>query len=371
VYFKNWPFRVVPERSPDLWADRRKFFENFHFLLKNSVERKRSMFHVVWGYIGAGKSHSLLHFKWLLEKGNVVFIYSPLPKEMKRYGDLYKQGFFNSLNFLSFSRLASDIWRNLNPKGIDPREEIKALEKVNNEIAGGWLDFAGVMMKLGRTVTLTGSLRDEICLLSQAWLSGVRLTKRELRDLGVSANITEDSDFVRTTSAVIRTFAYQNGHVFWMLDDCHFFAAIKRRERAFVAIQQGLRDMFDRCPDSLCLLLSFATRAASAIEELLIEDLRSRMSSTIEISPLSPEESFEFVIDLITNERLKRQDAPADRYYPYTKEAIELIIQRVSEEADLIPRDIMKRLDEITTKAEREVHPERITPDFVKGVFGR
>lgn len=235
MYFKNWPFRVVPERTSELWADRKKLFKNMLSLLRGCSEKKRSSICCIWGYVGAGKSHSLFHFKWLFEKeGRTMVIYSPLPKQMKRYAHLYQHGFFNAINFLSFSKVTADIWKKLNPKRIDEKGEMKALEIVNNEISNNWLDMAQVIMTLGRTTALTGSYRDPLCLLSQAWLSGERLSKRQLRDLGVASNLVDDSDFTRATSCILRTLTYKENHcngydtIFWMLDDCHFFAAIKR-----------------------------------------------------------------------------------------------------------------------------------------------
>lgn len=378
MYFKSWPFRVVPERSSDLWADRKKLLRYLNFLLSDSIEKKRSTLYCIWGYVGAGKSHSLLHFKWLFEKkGRAATIYSPLPKQMRRYADLYQQGFFNSINFLSFSRISAEIWAKLNPKGVDVGGEMKALEKVNNEITDGWLDMAQVIMTLGKTVALTGSPRDPLCLLSQTWLSGKRLSKRELRELGISANIMDDSDFVRATSSVIRTLTYKgegcDGYdsLFWMLDDCHFFASIRRQsQRDFTLIQQGLRDVFDACPNNLCLLLSFASRDASKIQELLIEDVLSRICFRIEISPLSEKDSLDFIVDLINNERFRKEEVrSSDAYYPYTKDVIKQIIQYISQVTDLTPRNMMKYLDEITTKAERKLYPKKIGADFIKSFF--
>ena len=378
MYFTNWPFRVVPERTPDLWADRKKLLENMLSLLEGCSEKKRSSICCVWGYVGAGKSHSLLHFKWLFEKERrISVIYSPLPKQMKRYADLYQHGFFNTINFLSFSDVVADIWKKLNPKGIDTKGEMRALEIVNNEISNNWLDMAQIIMILGRTIALTGSYRDPLCLLSQAWLSGERLSKRELRVLGIASNLVDDSDFVRATRCILRTLTYRgnqcNGYdaVFWMLDDCHFFATIKQAsQKNFAIIQQSLRDVFDACPDNLCLILSFASRDVAKFRELLIDDLLNRVTAQVEIAPLTLEDSFDFVLDLINNEKFGKEKAE-DQYYPYTEDAIKSIIKYISQEADLTPREIMKHLDEVTTRAEKEIYPKRITQDFVKTVFER
>jgi hypothetical protein len=378
MYFNSWPFRVVPERSPDLWADRKKLFGEMDAAFHDTLEKKRSTFLCVWGYVGAGKSHSLLHFKSLFEKDrkNIV-IYSPLPKEMRRFADLYQQGFCNVIDSIAFSRIAADIWTKLNPRAVDLADEMKALETVSNEITNGRIDIANVILTLGKTVVISRSIRDPMCLLSQAWLSGERLSKRELIGLGVSANLTDDSDFVRAASSIIRMLTYQNngcqgyGSLIWMLDDCHYFAEIKKQsQKNIAAIQQGLRDMFDLCPDNLCLTLSFASGNSSIIKELLIEDLQSRVSRMIEVPPLTVEESFDFIFDLINNEKFRSENAKDDEYYPYTKESIKLIIQSISSEADLTPRNLMKYFDNLTSSAQKEIFPRKITPEFVKNHFG-
>jgi len=377
MYFKNWPFRVVPKRSPDIWADRKKLFQEMSAAFKDTVEKKRSTFLGVWGYVGAGKSHSLLHFKTMFERENKnIVIYSPLPKEMRRFADLYQQGFYNAVNSIAVAKAASDVWTKFNPKGVDLQEEMKAIETVTNEITCGRIDIASVILALGRGVTVSRSVKDPTCLLAQAWLAGERLSKKDLRSLGVSGNLSDDSDFVKAASSVIGLLTYQSdkfreyGSLIWMLDDCHYFAEIKKQsQRNFAAIQQGIRDMFDLCPDNLCLTLSFASGSFSIIKELLIEDLQSRVSRMIQVPPLSVEESQEFIVDLISSEKFRSENCQSDVYYPYTKESIRLIIQFVSKQSDLTPRNLMKHLDDLTSHAQNEIFPSKITGDFVKAHF--
>jgi len=377
MYFKNWPFRVVPERSPDLWADRKKLFEEMNTAFEDTLEKKRSTFLCVWGYVGAGKSHSLLHFKSRFEKdGKSVVVYSPLPKEIRRFADLYQQGFYNAINPIALARVAADIWTKLNPSGVDLSEEMRALETVTSEIACGRMDIASVILTLGRSVSVSRSVRELMCLLSQAWLSGERLSKRDLRLLGVSANLVDDSDFVKAASSIIKMFTYHSKEfseyesLIWMLDDCHYFAEVKKQSsRNFATIQQGIRDLFDLCADNLCLTLSFASGGFSMVKELLIEDLQSRISRMIQVPPLSIEESMEFICDLINYEKFRNDEHREDRYYPYTKDSIQLIIQLISKQMDLTPRNLMKQFDDLTTRAQNEIYPKKITPDFVKSYF--
>jgi hypothetical protein len=370
LYFKSWPFRVVPERSSEVWADRKRVLSDLNSLAKDTEEKDRSSICIVWGYVGAGKSHSLFHLKGLTEKKtDSLFIISPMPKEIKKYADLYQYAFLKPLSFFILSRIAGDVWSKLS-EGLGPRNELVTLEKISNEIAGGWIDFAQAIANLGRIVSMTGSIRNPICLSVEAWLSGARLSRSELRSLGISNYLKEETDFVRATSSIIRLLTYRkNGcpgykTIFWVLDDAHYLATLKTSPKAFNQIQQGLRDTFDGCPNNLCIILSFAARDASKLDELLVEDLTSRVSRRIHIPPLNDEEAFEFTLDLINSKDFKK-DGNKDVYFPYSKEAIQRIIQLCKERTDCTPRNLMKVFEDVTIAAENEIYPNRIEVDFV------
>ena len=376
MYFKSWPFKVVPERSSEVWADRKDLLKQLDFLAKDSIEKGRSSICCFWGYVGAGKSHSLFYLKWLLEKANEGFlIYSPMPKQVRKYADLYQQGFFKPLSFFALSKMAAEIWKRLS-KGLDPRNEIATLEKLTSDIADGWIDFGQAIMNLGRTVALRSSIRDPVCLAVEAWLSGVRLSRTELRLLGVSDSIKEDSDFVRATSSIIRLLTYRKNectgyrNVFWVLDDFHSIATLKTSLKAFHQVQQGLKDAFNACPDNLCLILSFASRDSSKLDELLIEDLASRVSRRIQVPPLSDEEAAEFIVDLINFKDFKKDD-DGDAYFPYTKDVIQKTIELCKERTDCTPRNLMKWFEKLTSAAESEIYPKRIDVDFVSKFFDK
>jgi hypothetical protein len=360
----------VPERSSDVWADRKTLLNDLNVLLKDSQERERSSITIIWGYIGAGKSHSLFHLKRLVEKhSESLFILAPMPKEIKKFADLYQYGFFKPLSFVTLARVAADIWGKLS-EGLGPKNELETLEKISTEIAGGWVDFAQAIASLGRMVSLTGSIRDPICLSVESWLSGARLSKSELKSLGVSGSLREESDFVRATSSIIRLLTYRkNGckgfkKVFWTLDDSHYLASLKNSPKAFNQIQQGLRDCFDACPNNVYLILSFAASDASKLDELLVEDLTSRVSRRIQVPPLNDEDAFSFVTELINLSDSKKEGI-TDYYYPYTKESIERIIKLCKQMTDLTPRNLMKLFEKITEKAEAEIDSVMITVGYV------
>jgi hypothetical protein len=367
-YFRAWPFRVVPDRAPQVWADRKKVHLAYERLIDDVARRQRSVIAVVWGEFGAGKSHSLLNIRWKAQSQlGCQVVYSPLPKQMRQFSDLYRQGFAGALNFFEVAKAAAELWKRVNPSGIDDRMEMEAVEQVNKEISGGWTDFAQVISSLGRIVALTGSMTDPIALTAVAWLKGQRLSTRDLRILGASSNLTYDADFVRAAVAIVRMFVYHSKDphpFFWLLDDCHFMAGMKPGQKGLALIQQGVRDVFDGCPTNFGLLMAFASKDSSHLDELLIGDIRSRTSHRIEIPILTPEESLEFIADLLGDPSVRVGDKSPSTY-PFSKSALNRLVDLVSSKVDLTPREIMKALDQLVSAAERTLYPKQIDEAFV------
>lgn len=367
-YFRAWPFRVVPERAPEVWADRKDLLQGYLRVIDELVNRKRSLITIVWGEFGAGKSHSLLHVRWKVQSQlNCHVVYSPLPKQMTQFSDLYRQGFAGAMNFYDVAKASALLWKRVNPSGIDARMELESVERISKEISGGWSDFAQVISTLGRTVALTGSTTDPRCLAAGAWLRGQRLPTRELRLLGASSNLAYDADFVRATIALIRLFVYSSAQerpFFWLLDDCHFMAGLRPSQKGLALIQQGMRDVFDGCPTNLGLVMAFASKDSSHLEELLIGDIRSRTSYKIEIPILNHNEAAEFIADLI-NDPATRLQTQNNKTYPLRSTAIQRFIDLLSATKDLTPREIMKALDQLVSKAEAKLYPKEIDDAFV------
>jgi hypothetical protein len=288
---------------------------------------------------------------------------------MRQFSDLYRQGFAGALNFFDVAKAAAELWKRVNPSGIDNRMEMEAVEQINKEISSGWTDFAQIISSLGRIVALTGSMTDPIALNAVAWLKGQRLSTRDLRILGASSNLTYDADFVRAAVALVRMFVYHSKDphpFFWLLDDCHFMAGMKPGQKGLALIQQGVRDVFDGCPTNFGLLMAFASKDSSHLDELLIGDIRSRASHRIEIPIMTHEESVEFVEDLLGDSSVRVSDKSPSTY-PFSKSALARFVDLVSSKVDLTPREIMKALDQLVSAAERKLYPKQIDEEFVSG----
>lgn len=366
MYFLRWPFGVVPEDSPTVWADRDELKENLEKLLITAKERQRSVMLGMWGYVGAGKSHTLLYFKNVFENQHKTFVvYSPIPKQIRSFADIYRQAFFRNLNFVQFANAAGSVYSK-----HSHMKDYELIEIFSRKITGNWLDMSQAMLKLGMAVASGGPLNPYISLIN-SWLGGVRLSKGDLRQLGLSANLTYDSDFVKAATTIIRmlTFsdAQSNGYpmVLWMVDDCHYLAELRRQSKTYVGIQQGLRDLFDACPNNLCVIFAFASGQASALEDLIITDLLSRIQDKVHVAPLNKNEALKFIKDLFLNKQFRSTNAKGD-YYPFNPESARFLVDSLTGVADLTPRNLMKSLAFMVGKAEESIHPKIIEAAFVK-----
>lgn len=365
MYFAKWPFGVVPEDSLTVWADRARLKRDLEKLFQDIAEHKRSVIVGMWGYVGAGKSHSLLYFKNVLgTKKDIFVIYSPMPKELKTFVDLYKQAFFGGLDFQKFAKIVGDFYL------AHPMHEYEFLELVSSKIAGHQPDIAQALVKLGKAAA-TGGPTNPLVSLIGSWFRGQRLLKSELRQIGLSANLMFDSDYVKAAAAVIKMITHADdktsGHkmVAWMLDDCHHLAELTSK-KAWATTQQSLRQFFDSTPLGLCILLSFAARQASVFEDLVVPDLLSRVEEKVHVPPLKKEECMDFIKDLLTNPMFRSPNAGREHFYPFTPQSAQFLVNSLTDFTELTPRTIMKAMGSLVRKAEHELYPNLIDKDFIE-----
>lgn len=365
MYFKKWPYAIVPEEHANIWADRRLLFSQIKELFENFEQKNSSFIQPLWGYLGAGKTHTLKHFQYALgNKENMVFVYSRFPTQARNFYELYRDGFVQSLNFGLFVKRCSAIWKTL----LSDKDEEDAFFWILEHIAHKSYDFAQVVYNFAKlwSASPAEGFRHPYFGLSRMWLQGARLSMRNMKDIGVTKNIKSDEDAVVTIGGILRLMTLKEAYgkvtsVIWMLDDCQ---ALLNKE----AIQRGLRRVIDECPRNLLVLISFATTDPEKIRLGLIDELRTVCApSLLEVPPLNEIEASEFIIDLINNKDFK--DPGKDKFYPYTEEAIlEIIAQMKNKGIDLLPRCINRCADHLTSEAEKD-SIDRIDAEYVKQFF--
>jgi len=373
MYFRAWPFGVTPEKHPAIWADRKDLFSRLHNLFQTFAERRRSFVQPLWGYLGAGKTHAIWHFDFLLEKEKrLTFIYSKFPTQARNFLGLYQDGFVSSFNFEVFVKNCLNLWEILTRK----RSEEDAFFWILDQIAHRSYDFAQVVYNLAKmwSISPMKALRDPLFGLSRMWLQGAKLSRRDMNAIGVTNNIQNDSDAALALGGIIRLLTSQEAcgkdrvlPIVWIMDDSHVLFARPSKEQEF--IQRGIRRTIDECPTNLLILMSFATPDPEKITEGMIDDLKTVSAhSILEVPPLNREEAFVFIKDLINHEDFKRRDV-SDKFYPYTEEGLAKTIDEiVTKGIDLLPRNIIKCFEHLTDEAQKS-SIERIRVQFLDSFF--
>lgn len=284
------------------------------------------------------------------EKGYGEFLYYPFPKEAKNFSDVYKQAFIPEFDFLRFGMVCKVVYEKIKKSGDSLRES----ENITRSLANGSLDLFKIIYNTGKLFSLNEleAIDDPYFLLVRQWFMGQKMSKQDLKKLGVTRSLENDMDFVRTLSSIIRimtSFYAGKKVVIWALDDCQFIGIMDNKTKNL--IQQGLRDSFDASQNGLCLILSVTSRDPELLESLLIDDLKSRMSpSKVYVPALEKKEAETFIKDLVNHPRFRSEQATGT-WYPFVQESVKEAISRISEITDLIPREIMKFFDEITNEA--------------------
>ena len=377
MYFKAWPFGIVPEKYASVWADRNDLFLELTEIFENFARNKRSYVQHVWGDYGAGKSHALLHFKFLLDKEEKFwFVYSRFPTRTRNFLELYSNGFMSSLNFMAFANKCSTLWTTLTTN----MEEEEAFSYILEEIAAQSYDFAQVVYNLGKLLSVQPhqAFRQPSFLLSRMWLQGEKLGKRDRNFIGVMKNIQNDQDAVQALSGIINVFTSEKSTknkppragLVWILDDCHVLFASPSKHQQLV--QHGLRDSIDAVPARMLIIISWATTDVQKIQQGLINDLKTVSGHSIMMVPvLSKENACVFIENLINSEEFKRDDI-SDSFYPYTQRGIKRAINLISNKGiDLLPRNVIKCFDHLTNEAQKEIWPKRMDIDFVNQFFNQ
>jgi hypothetical protein len=91
-----WPFSIVPRRQYcDFLAGRTQLKDDISTLLRGLSRRDTSSIHILWSWLGAGKTHSLFYLMNRCgafgENAHVELcpIYSEFPKRARGFFDLY------------------------------------------------------------------------------------------------------------------------------------------------------------------------------------------------------------------------------------------------------------------------------------------
>jgi hypothetical protein len=345
LFLKEWPFQIVP--SPTfykIWAGRNEIKQTLIKMFERVQQRNPSLIYLLWGYFGAGKTHSLRYFQWKLSNDKIfptLVGYHEFPVSAKKFIDVY-QGFITSINFHEIERVAKIVCEHLHEKHGD-----NVIKQINDEISHYNGDFTNAVISLAN---------NKETAIIRRWICAEKVYLTDLRKASIEKRIEKDEDVFNLLGCLVRLLTYKCDElptfksIIWMIDDFHEIEALKESYRD--VIRHGLTSIFNSCPEHFCLVLAFTSRSITVVKGLLSESLLERLplASLVSIPPMTKEEAREFILDLLR--QFRPEEKPPDEYYPFSLEAINDIIDFTAKRGVLLPRNIMTSFDVVLNKAE-------------------
>jgi hypothetical protein len=300
----RWPFRLVADpESGRIWADR----DQLRVVLEEQLNKMRfepSSIQLVWGWYGAGKTHSLYYLKHLCEKTDrIAVVYNEFPKNCASFLDLYRS-FTAGLDIITLKKIYDGV---LSAYRYD-KDRIRS-------------DTCTSMPDLLVCLDALSNGNPQAARVAQMWFQAQKVDLYTLRRNNYFERIESDEQAVRAIEALLsllQTSKFER--LVWMIDD--FQKIVKRRETVKTAILDGLYSTFNRCPNRLSLYVSVTgVEAAKAIFPLDLLD-RIDTANPIEVRLFTRGEAKEYVRQLLTVYRCPGLIA-ASEWFPFDEAAID------------------------------------------------
>lgn len=367
AYLKHNPFADTPPRKPEeaVWAGLPQLRKQFETLFVQALATPATQVVLNWGAWGSGKTHAAMYFGlkerlWPLVQEprvqDVCVVYIRTPKEPARADiDLYRD-IIEALRFTNLRKLIRDL--------IAARGQEEALrllqDSASSEPVGKaiWLLGLEPKKRSGQLALFDEEPSEERNQLLESYFFST-CTKRDLKELGLSRGIDNAQDRFRVLGTLLQCiigFAppeQVNRHtrlILWIdeLEDLIYFQS--RQYRPFT---QGLRDLTDRLPNYLTLLMNF-TLATGTYEDATVvlgDALTSRITHQVYFKPLTIEEACEYVVELM---RFYRLEDPSSKglpaTYPFAEDALRTLVELLPS-LGRTPRDLNKRCSEVVSRA--------------------
>jgi len=212
------------------------------------------------------------------------------------------------------------------------------------------------------------------------WLRTECRELRVLKTIGVTKPIQNIEDIIRIISWLIRLISMKSTlpkdesiRIIWMIDE------FQRLEKCRVPVQEEingcLHSIFNRCPNSLSIIISFSGYPEEkGLPSWLSREVKDRIGieKVLLLPPLRSDESFKFIEDVLRHFRNPESDI-SNPLFPFTKESVNEVIKIIETKKDeLKPRRIMQYFKAVLEEAEPQIaegNMKIIDPNFVKQVL--
>jgi energy-coupling factor transporter ATP-binding protein EcfA2 len=321
----DWPFQLVASASTaDVWVGRPDFLRELRALERTVSRVQASQIVLLWASFGSGKTHALLHLAGLAAKhDDLVPLYVVTPKGIRSFIDIYRAIADSALE----SGAASFAGRAL------------------FERSGGSAES-----DVDRALLRIGVYGDEDANTAAAWLRAENVPMKDLRQIGIGARLQTTADAISALSRLVPRLQ-QNGEkkLVLLLDEVQELEELGKRLDECVG---GLRKVFDQNTNGLTMVLSFTTAMQSSLRGILGDALFDRVSATLTLPPLRPDEAADFVTGLLKAWSIDPARAP----FPFTPEAIKAVVRELVERRmALTPRTVIKTFNQLLRRAEGDI----------------
>ena len=349
---RAWPFQTVPdEEFATIWAGRRETKQQLDRLLWKMQFAPKSALHLLWANFGMGKTHTLLHLQHLCRqtRARLVPIYTVMPRRARGFLDVYR---------VIMSELPYDFLGD-------------QLVKVGSR----WPSSLTLHPMFSRSPGIVSAIlairsgEAEKASPARQWLIGQPgLTARDLRAVGVTYRIRTPEDALNALAALTRLVTFQSNppaKLVLMLDEYQRIGELT--PRVMNEINAGLHSYYNEHPTGLEVILSFSFGRKENVEYLLSDELKSRAEpQSISLDVLNRADALGFIGDLLAQFRLREDGRWA---YPFSPEAVEVLVKHIAETKALTPRRLMLYANHVLLESQY-AHGPGYTGEITSGEIG-
>ena len=314
INLREWPFSVpVTLGGAQVWAGRPEFPKRAQRLVWSASRVPSSRLILLWSSFGAGKTHALRHLESLAGNSKtLVPIFAVVPAGVKSFVDVYRS--------IATPVVARPEFRERGLRLMPASDEIRS--------------------DVDRAAISVAARPPAEAAVASAWLRAERVPITELRRVGLSRRIETTTDAVEALQQIFGTLTSGDSrHVLLLVDEVQELSSLGQRLNECMS---ALHKVFDQSSSGLTIVLSFTTTSQATVRGIVGDALFSRVSESLTLPVLTPDEGYEFGRELIAAHSLEVSRAP----FPFTEGALRGVVQRVGDSrVDLTPRELIKAFD--------------------------
>lgn len=354
---KDDPFMIAPPKDKLVWADRESFMSQLKDATRRSLLSSPSrIVACIWGDWGAGKTHAMTYFsnpdvmKQLVKDLKLETTLLPISIPVTfPLGNVLDTIYLDIIEQIGVDRIIEAL-NKLESKTVRPPEIY--LKRVSE-----YMDM--------RVAEAFVALKARKPFMFKRYLS-MTATSTELKNSGVARGIETLSDKVRTVSGILNLLTGTiTSRIFLWFDDLERIGDLPGRET--YGFQYFIRDLLDNVPNNLLIIFNMTLLPGEKVEDRMAylgDAIKYRISDRITVQPLTKDEYFSYVGDLLRYYRLKPQPSESE-LFPFEKPALEFVFSELkTRQMPLEPRNVNNALSSALAAAIND--PTKKEPNISK-----